>query len=86
LAGGTHDFSILQAYAATGADATCQAAPLKVRGPPADNTKRSGESARTGIFRSFIMQYIYSIFASAVEVAICAIGAATMIYAVSAIG
>ena len=32
------------------------------------------------------MQYIYFIFANAVEVAVCAIGAAGMIYAVSVIG
>lgn len=86
LARGTHDFSIQQSYATTGADAACPAAMLKIRCPPADNTKRSGESAHNSIFRSFIMQYIYFIFANAVEVAVCAIGAAGMIYAVSVIG
>ena len=60
--------------------------PLKARGPLTDNRKRSSESAQAGIFRSRIIQYIYSIFANAVEVAVYALGAAVMIYAVSAIG
>ena len=86
LARGTRDFSIDQSSAAIDIDGGCQAATFKVGCLSADNTKRSDESAHNGIFRSFIMRYIYFIFANAVEVAICVIGAACMIYAASIIG